>query len=539
MPISPSPRLRSSGRWIALAAAALAVGAGLSACTSGPTSGSSGSSASPAGSVAAGGDGTGTTAVVPTASALHWTQCGGQLTGLECATLAVPLNYADPGGRKITLALSMMPATAPAARQQGVLLVNPGGPGEPGRSLASAVASGLSPQVAASYDIVGFDPRGVGGSVPALSCDPGFFDEARPDYIPASAAAEQVLIGRAKAYAAGCEQRFGWMLPYMTTVDMARDMDQIRQAFGVAKISYYGVSYGTYLGQVYGTLFPGRVRRMVLDSTVDPTGVWYTDNIDQDYAFQGRLNAFFAWTAKYDSAYHLGSTPAEVEAAYYKARGKLGKSPIDGSNGPLVGPDELDDTFVLAGYLDSVWPAFAQALSQFAGSGDGSLLLTQYSTWGTTSENTFAVYNAVECADVNWPRNWSKWQADTERVYKTAPFEAWDNLWFNAACAFWPVKGPAKPFTVDGAGLPPVLMLQGTLDPATPYAGAQDAHRLLPSARMVVVEGGGNHGQSLETPPNQCVQNYLNAYLATGAVPERPGLVNATCPATADPTPGG
>jgi hypothetical protein len=91
---------------------------------------------------------------------------------------------------------------------------------------------------------------------------------------------------------------------------------------------------------------------------------------------------------------------------------------------------------------------------------------------------------------------------------------------------------------VDGAGLPPILMLQGTLDPATPYAGAQNAHRLLPSARMVVVEGGGDHGQSLETPPNACVQNYLNAYLATGAVPDRPGLVNATCAATADPTPG-
>ena len=541
MPISPSPRLRSPRGGLALAAVALAVGAGLSACTPGApgTSGAPGSSASPAGSVAAGGDGAGTAALAPTASTLHWSRCSGQLAGLECATLAVPLNYADPGGRKITLALSMLRATAPAAQRQGVLLVNPGGPGEPGRSLASAVASGLSPQVAAEYDIVGFDPRGVGGSVPALSCDPSFFDQVRPDYIPASAAAEQVLIGRAKAYAAGCEQRFGWMLPYLTTVDMARDMDRIRQAFGVAKISYYGVSYGTYLGQVYGTLFPGRVRRMVLDSTVDPTGVWYADNIAQDYAFQGRLDAFFAWTAKYDSAYHLGSTQAEVEAAYYKARDNLKRSPIDGSNGPLLGPDELDDTFVLAGYLNSVWPAFAQALSQYAADGDGSLLLTQYSTWGTTSENTFAVYNAVECADVNWPRNWSKWQADTERVYRAAPFEAWDNLWFNAACAFWPVKGPAEPFTVDGAGLPPVLMLQGTLDPATPYAGAQDAHRLLPSARMVVVEGGGNHGQSLETPPNQCVQNYLNAYLATGAVPGRPGLVNGTCPATADPTPGG
>jgi pimeloyl-ACP methyl ester carboxylesterase len=543
MPISPSPKLRPLRRCLALAAVALAVGAGLSACTPGPTSGSSASASAGGtadGSAAAtAGDGAGTVAIVPTASTLHWSPCSGQLAGSQCATLAVPLNYADPGGRKITLALSMIPATAPAARQQGVLLVNPGGPGEPGRSLAAAVAAGLSPQVAATYDIVGFDPRGVGGSVPALSCDPSFFDEVRPDYIPSSAAAEQVLIGRAKAYAAGCEQRFGWLLPYMTTVNMARDMDQIRQAFGVAKVNYYGFSYGTYLGQVYGTLFPDRVRRMVLDSTVDPTGAWYADNIDQDYAFQGRLEAFFAWTARYDSAYHLGSTQAQVQAAYYKVRGELEKTPIAGPNGPLIGPDELDDTFVITGYLNSVWPAFAQALSQYAGSGNGSGLINQYQTWGTTSENTFAVYNAVECADVNWPRNWSKWQADTERVYKTAPFEAWDNAWFNAACAFWPVKGPAEPFTVNGSGLPPVLMLQGTLDPATPYAGAQDAHRLLPSARMVVVEGGGNHGQSLENPPNQCVQGYLNAYLATGAVPERPGLVNATCPATADPTPGG
>ena len=185
-----------------------------------------------------------------------------------------------------------------------------------------------------------------------------------------------------------------------------------------------------------------------------------------------------------------------------------------------------------------MWPAFAQALSQYVVSGNSSGLVDQYQEWGTTPANEFAVYNAVECADVDWPRNWATWQSDTERVYKTAPFEAWDNTWFNAACAFWPVTGPAEPFKVDGAGLPPILMLQGTLDPATPYAGAQNAHRLLPSARMVVVEGGGDHGQSLESPPNDCVQNYLNAYLADGAVPDGPGLVNATCPASPDPTPG-
>jgi pimeloyl-ACP methyl ester carboxylesterase len=527
--------------------AALLVAVGTSACTTGGASSSSpggaaSTSAAAPGTSAPGGGASasgraGSTAIVPQASTLHWQSCGGQLAGLQCTSLQVPLNYADPGGRKITIALSMVPATAPPAQQQGVMLVNPGGPGEPGRSLASDVASGISPQVAATYDIVGFDPRGVGASSPALSCDPNFFKGVRPDYIPANAAAEQVLINRAKSYAAGCEQRFGWFLPYETTANTARDMDQIRQAFGVGQVTYYGFSYGTYLGQVFGTLFPGHVRRMVLDSTVDPTGAWYADNISQDYAFQGRFEAFFAWIAKYDSVYHLGSTTAQVQASYYEIRAKLKKTPIAGPEGPMIGPDELDDTILLGGYLNAIWPAFAQALSQYLNGGNTDGLISQFQQWGAQNENSFAVYNAVECADVNWPRNWAQWQSDTVRVYKTAPFEAWDNAWFNAACAFWPVQGPAKPFQVNGAKLPPVLMLQGTLDAATPYAGAQNAHKLLPTARMVVVEGDGNHGQSLQTPPDTCVQNYLNSYLATGTVPDKPGLVNATCAPTADPTP--
>jgi pimeloyl-ACP methyl ester carboxylesterase len=155
----------------------------------------------------------------------------------DCAALSVPVNYADPGGRRLSLALDMIPATAPPSKRQGILLVNPGGPGASGLSLAPAVAQGLSPEVAAEYDIVGFDPRGVGSSVPQLSCDPAFFSGVRPDYVPAGPAAEQNLVNRAKAYAQGCQQRFGWLLPYMTTKDAARDLDSIRAAFGVAKIN--------------------------------------------------------------------------------------------------------------------------------------------------------------------------------------------------------------------------------------------------------------------------------------------------------------
>ncbi len=530
------------------ALAALAVAAPVTACSSGPPASAASSSHSPsaqgsagafAGGASAGAPAAGSPAIVPGHTRLDWHACGGQLGGLQCTSLQVPLDYADPGGRKIAIALSMVPATAPRSQQQGVLLVNPGGPGASGLSLAGAVAAGLTPQVAAEYDIVGFDPRGVGSSVPALSCDPGFFSGVRPNYIPSSAAAEQVLIGRAKLYAADCEKRFGWLLPYLTTVNVARDLDSIRQAFGVQKISYYAFSYGTYLGQVYATLFPARIRRMVLDSTVDPTGVWYADNIAQDYAFQARQQAFFAWVAKYHSTYQLGSTAAAVSRAWYEARNRLMAHPVSGPDGPMIGEDEFDDTFLTGGYEDTLWPALAEALSQYLNNGSTSALVAQYEQNGVQNENEFAIYNAVQCADVNWPRNWAKWQSDTERVYRTAPFQAWDNAWYNAACAFWPVKGPAHPLQIKGAGLPPILMLQGTLDAATPYAGAQDAHKLLPSARMVVVEGGGNHGQSLQYPPDGCVQNYLNAYLASGALPEHPGLVNATCPAVPNPTPGG
>ncbi len=295
-----------------LAATALAVGCSLAGC--------SGSSSTPP-------------APAATGSALQWHPCPAAAAGepdanqLQCAQLSVPLSYADPGGRHISLGLSEIPATAPVSQQQGVLLVNPGGPGASGLSLAADVAAGLSPEVSADYDIVGFDTRGVGSSRPALSCDPAFFSRPRPDYVPASKTAEQVLVDRARQYAAACQSRFGWLLPYMTSENMARDMDSIRVALGQQKISYYGVSYGTYLGQVYATLFPQRIKRMVLDSVVDPAGAWWHDNIDQDYAFQGRMDAFFGWIASNDSVFHLGGTEAAVTGHVQRRDGQAGVAP--------------------------------------------------------------------------------------------------------------------------------------------------------------------------------------------------------------------
>jgi pimeloyl-ACP methyl ester carboxylesterase len=480
----------------------------------------------------------------PVSTSIHWHACPASVSAdapgeqtLRCGTLPVPLNYREPAGRKITLALSEIPATAPPAQQQGVLLVNPGGPGASGLGLPAQVVDALPTAVAAQYDIVGFDTRGVGASKPALTCDPSFFSRPRPDYVPASPAAEQALIARARAYAAGCEKRFGWLLPYMTTADIARDMDSIRAALGQRQINYLGYSYGTYLGQVYATLFPSRVRRMVLDSTVDPAGTWYADNIAQDYAFQRRMNAFFAWTAANDATFGLGRTQAQVAQLYQQVAARLARRPITTSSGPLIGPDELSDTFLVGGYATAIWPALAGALASFVHHDSAGELIGLYQNVGRQQENEFAVYNAVECSDVAWPRNWARWDADTRKVYATAPFEAWGNVWFNAACAFWPVTGPARPIRIDGAGLPPILMLQGTLDAATPYQGALVAREMLPSARLVAVEGDGNHGQSLSVPPDPCVLGYLARYLRNGLVPAGTELVSATCPAQPAPAP--
>ena len=527
MAVMPSPRrpgrafLRGNLTLIAALTCAIAVLAGCTSAASG--------SGSPPPMVPAG-------AQAPP-SRLDWHPCAVGRTRLQCASLAVPLDYRHPAGRKITLALSMAPATAPADQRQGDLLVDPGGPGASGRYLAAQTADLLHHTVASEYNIIGFDPRGVGASVPALRCDPSFFAGVRSDYIPASRAAEQVLIARARAYAADCERRFGWLLPFMTTQDAARDMDSIRAALGQQKISYLGYSWGTYLGQVYATMFGNRVRRMALDSTVDPRGAWYADNIAQDYAFEARIQAFYSWVAANADFYRLGTTRAQVQQAWYRARAQLAAHPISGPSGPMIGPDEFDDTMQQGGYDNSVWPGLATALAAYLHTGSTRPMINEYRALGEQNENLFAVYNAVECSDVNWPRNWAKWDADTRRVYRTAPFMAWDNAWFNAACAFWPVHGPTRPLAIRGAGLPPILMIQGSLDAATPYQGAQAAHKLLPSARMVVVEGGGNHGQSLTLPANVCVNNYLSAYLANGSVPHGAGLVNATCRALQNPSP--
>ncbi|GAA2249115.1 peptidase [Streptomyces ruber] len=481
---------------------------------------------------AAGADPTPAARSGPVVQRAAWTACATrEHPTLQCATVRAPLDHADPGGRQITLALTRVPHTA--RPYQGPLLVNPGGPGGSGRALAGYVASALPRRVAARYDVIGFDPRGVGASGPALNCLPGHFAPVRPDPLPASPAAEAAGRARAAAFAEGCARRHGDVLPYIGTVSAARDMDVIRRALGAQKINYFGYSYGTYLGAVYAKLHPDRVRRMALDSVVDPARVWYASNLLQNRAFDERHRAFLAWVARHDAAYRLGTGPERVEASWYAMRAALAKKPAGGT----VGAAELEDTFLPASYFDGHWPRLAEVFAAYARRGDGAPLLAAYrdlAAVDAAGENAYSVYTAVQCHDAPWPRDWSRWRRDTWAGYEEAPFITWNNAWYNAPCASWPVR-PLRPPDVSNDALPPVLLFQSTHDGATPYPGAAALRRLLRGSRLVVEDGGGNHGITLSG--NACLDRHLAAYLADGTVPRGTDGVDARCAPLPDPQP--
>jgi pimeloyl-ACP methyl ester carboxylesterase len=471
--------------------------------------------------------------------AVSWAKCAGgdpYLANAECAQIQVPLDYGHPNGKKISVAVSRVKHTD-TKHYKGVLVGNPGGPGGSGLYLSGGLASWFTgvghPEIAAQYDIIGFDPRGVGKSKPALNCEPRYFEPVRPDPVPHSGAEEDANIKRAASFAKACGSKYGTLLKHIRTVDAAKDIDTIRATLHAGRISYFGYSYGTYLGAVYAKLFPQRVRRLVLDSIVDPTGVWYEDNLVQDYAFDARFKSFFAWIAKYDSHFHLGTSEAAVEKAYYAMRTKAGKQAIGGK----VGPDELDDTFLNAGYNTGWYEPIADVFSAYVTKGDAAAITDFYQqNIFSSDDNGFAMYNAVQGADAKWPRSWSTWHRDAAKLYKAGyHFNTWGNVWFNAPVKYWPFQGGPK-LKINAKGMTPALLVQSTLDAATPYPGGVEMHKLLPS-RLVAELGGKTHANTLNG--NACLDDRVAAYLSTDALPkDKPGSgPDVTCKALPDPVP--
>jgi pimeloyl-ACP methyl ester carboxylesterase len=457
----------------------------------------------------------------PSLDGINWSRCQTFLypdltfaSNASCGTLRVPLNYAKPHGQQITLAVSLLRHTSSAQDYQGVMLSNPGGPGGAGLGLGPELAGSVPHGVGGDYDWVSWDPRGVGASKPAISCRPHYFNAPRLPYAPKTTRIRNYWLARAKSYADSCEKKYPQLLRHMTTRDSVRDMESIRKALGVHKISYYGFSYGTYLGEVYSTLHPTHLKRMVLDSNVDPRRVWYKANLDQDRAFDRVIRVFFGWVAKYHRTYHLGTTEKRVDRHYRHTIARLSRHPDH-----HLGPDEWADGVENAAYDQSSWPSIASAWQEYAAKGHRSAMMEEYSSSDSPGDdNEYAVYNAVQCTDVQWPTSWKRWSRDNHRINRTHPFLTWNNAWYNAPCLYWGAKAKT-PVKINGTKTKSALLVDETLDAATPYSGSLEVRKLYPNSSLIAEPGGTTHADSLDG--DKCVDDKIATYLATGQRPAR------------------
>ncbi len=519
-----------SRRVLAAVAAAAAVATG---CTAGPPA------PDPAGPAAP-------PPAAPPASALDWRECG---TGVDCATLPVPVDHAAPDGPTLDLALVRHRATD-AGRRIGSLLYNPGGPGAPAGDVVRAIgtpgAAPFSPEVLARFDVVGMDPRGVGGSAPVGCLDDAEREEQLAFDVDATApggAPRDVVDTLARELAAACATGDGAaLLPHLATDDVARDMDLVRAALGEETISYLGQSYGTLLGATYATLFPSRVRQMVLDAPVDPL-TWQTDPLgatrQQTRAAEELLDAWFA-TCRAEGPQVCRFGGDDPEAAFDALVERLERDPLPVPATPPVPARRVDGATALfaartAAFRPESWPVLTAGLLA-AEAGDGTVLDLLATSLVRDPDGTPNALGetvvAVNCVDRATPADPAAHDANAAATVAAAPRFGEQSAYPWLACTHWPATNPDRytgPYT--GAGAPPALVIGGRTDSQTPYPWAESMTAELQRAVLLTREGYGHGslGRGLS-----CVEDAVDRTLVDGALPA-PGTVCPAPPATTAP----
>ncbi|WP_404961238.1 alpha/beta hydrolase [Streptomyces sp. 147326] len=466
---------------------------------------------------------------------LTWTRCG----ELQCATLTVPMDYAHPkDGRTFTLPLAKA-VTADPDWRVGSLVFNPGGPGESGvDQLKSGAQSSFSERTRARFDIVSFDPRGVAGSKPAVDC--GSSDPAAEDQPPSGAgdtstslypktdAERRAELANAEHQTAACKARSGAILPHVGTLDAARDMDVLRAALGDDKLTYLGWSYGTYLGTVYGELFPRRVRALVLDGAVDPALDWSEAALQQAKGFRKSVDDYAGQCASVVGNACPAATPDGIHKVITDLYARVSKRPLR-----IKGSDERLDQAMLNAAVsmsmyspESQWQPLSEAL-RAAHKGDGTKL-AEIADPGISAQddssdggsepgsdddqapgNSSDAIVAVNCLDQPHPRDPQPYWDLLDRANREAGAFGTSNVLAALTCKDWPA-GAQKPHRVQAEGLPPVLVVGTTGDPATPYEWSKNLAGQLPGGMLLTFRGPGHtaYGRG-----SACVTAAVDAYL--------------------------
>jgi len=465
--------------------------------------------------------------VGPAVPVLHWTACGG---GFECAVATVPLDYDRTAGPTISLSLIRLPATDRRHRI-GSLLTNPGGPATSSiDSIRGTPTDVYPPGMRARFDIVGFDPRGVAHSSP-IRCFPSNDAKARffadVPLFPITRRDEVAFIAKTAELGAICLRHNASIMQHMSTANVARDMDLLRQALGDAKLNFYGASYGSYLGNVYANLFPGKVRALVMDSIVEPVN-WATGRGNgfslpvynrerSDKGSHATMRQFLSLCDAAGSrcAFSAGDPAEKWKLLLARAR-----------QAPMLYAEIVTLTVAALSDPPGSWRALAENLQQLYDSRDpgaavgtrGPLLSPESAPAPAPEDynNKEESFLAITCTDTNNPRNpfrWPKVAAVTDRRF--GPFGSfWAYL--SEPCATWPARDRDRytgPFTSHTAS--PILIVGTRFDPASPYQNALAVARELPRSRLLTLDGWGH----VAFGKSACIAEHIDRYLVAGTLP--------------------
>ncbi|MEU7040397.1 alpha/beta hydrolase [Streptomyces varsoviensis] len=534
-PIRTRPWTRPRRPARTLAATALAVALAATACSGdGKAAGGTGGEKPGTASAAAptGGSGAG-------AQRLSWHGCDAPSTAQggtgkapepladgtrwECSTLKVPLDYAKPSGPTIDLALIRAKARKGASRA-GSLVFNFGGPGGSGVATLPGFAGDYE-ALRARYDLVSFDPRGVGASAGVRCLGDKEIDASNAvDATPDDDDELKAALAANKAYVDACRKNSGKVLGHVDTTSAARDLDVLRQALGDEKLHYFGISYGTELGGVYAHLFPKRVGHAVLDAVVDPTQDPLQGDLNQAKGFQRALEDYMRDCAENVTGCPVGGGPEEGTKRITALLKKIDSAPLPTRDGRKLTQDQAVNGIASALYSKETWQYLTRGLQEAMSLGSGNYLqLLSDSLSGRDRDghysNLQAANRAITCADARQRYDANDVQAWLARFRAASPVFGESSAWSLLNCAGWPVEGRWKTPEVRAAGSAPILVVGNTGDPATPYEGAERMARELGEGVGVEVTYKGE-GHGAYNSGNGCMTRTVNAYLLDSKVPE-------------------
>lgn len=451
---------------------------------------------------------------------IEWSACD----ALECATIQVPLDWSDPNGETIELALNRHPARN-ADERIGSLLINPGGPGGSGLGLTESLTITAGDALLDSYDIVGFDPRGVGKSTPVQCGDPETIDEF---YIPDTIIETQAELDAANEsvadFAANCRVESGAVIENVDTISAARDMDVIRAAVGDDKLNFLGLSYGTQLGSTYAELYPENTGRLVLDGAVDFLLPGIDQSRGQAEGFENALTNFLRWCGERDSCPLGGSVDEQKAQLSDMMKVAVANGYESGADWPVNGNLFVYGVVVTL-YDELSWPYLEAALEEAANADTAYILfelasfyLSRDTSTGEYSDNSTWAFTSIGCLDE--PRE-DPWTIEDVNDFRTEMEEASPTFgwWFasGAGCDNWPFEADEHITSLDNAATTDSILVIGTTnDPATPYWWSESLAEKL-DAPLLTYDGEGHtaYGRS-----NQCIIDEVDGFLVDGEMPD-------------------